>query len=61
MTVLSFLIFCHSGDGRRPAPGIQKRPPRMHLDSGSGAISTVTRVFDALWRRPGMTIVGGEA
>ena len=50
MTVLAFLIFCHSGDGRRPEPGIQKQPPCMHLDSGSGAS-----------RRPGMTTAGGEA
>jgi hypothetical protein len=73
MTVLAFLIFCHSGDGPtgprearpddrlRPEPGIQKQPPRVHLDSGSGAISAFTRVFEALWRRPGMTIAGGEA
>jgi len=25
------------------------------LDSGFAAISAFTRVFDALWRRPGMT------
>jgi hypothetical protein len=35
-------------------PGIQPPALILFLDSGSVAISAFTRVFDALWRRPGM-------
>ena len=45
----------HSGTARSAGPGIQFRRQYLRLDSGLAPISVFTRVFDALWARPGMT------
>jgi hypothetical protein len=48
----------HSGARPKAASPESIIPALRSMDSGSGPISAFTRVFDALWGRPGMTADG---